>query len=695
MFNQNKGKLLVIKPPYAAWPMGFAYVLACLEEHNIPFDFIDASRSQHLRKDIRSMLSNNSYFAVASGGLFGFSTFFKEIVPMIQKYQAGIPFILGGNITKDAFNDLLFEYIGMNFGILGEAETSLPGLIDSIINQNDNIGDMPGILYKNAKGDIIRNLPQRLDLKKNKILPAWHNFDVDYYIRSSSSPFIGNNLNFMPLLTGRGCVGKCTFCSPSIGGFRKRSIEHVMFEIEYLSSKYDFDKIFSYNEMFYATAHEIGDFCDQYILLKNKKPWFAGVRVDSNIDVKTFGLMKEAGCFAVGIGIESGSDKVLDLMNKKTTSEQIRIFVRNAKMADMPTCGTFIVGNEGETEEDIKKTIDLVIDEEINTSESLMYVYPGTVVYDNASKKGLIKNEMLHLEKILKHGTNLFAPDVKENHLNISEMPDDQFLDIATREARRYHTFVFHRYPVQHLSCKIEIQGKEAVMIMEGKCHECGSDVSNKEHIFNGLEYLGLLGWGAHDRYICPQCFKQLSYNVYACKEMKELRDHFCFLKEEISKRNRIIVGGINGDAMFMLRINLFDIDYGKIQGFVDFTRQYRNKHYVNYPVFNADDIVDLNPDCILMVDSASDGENIIRKYYDKKQIPPPEFLYLFDKLLLDNLKEITKFKLRDGYIKIFLWLKNRYKYLMDYCDRKDMYVPEFLPDFAEYFWEKFYRNKR
>jgi len=695
MFSQKLGKLLVIKPPFSAWPVGFAYVLACLEEHNISFDFIDASRTQNLRKDIRIMLSNNSYIAVASGGLIGFFRFFKEIARMIQKYQAGIPFILGGNITKDAFNDLLFEYIGMNFGILGEAETSLPGLIDSIINKDDNIGDMTGILYKNAKGDIIRKLPQRFNLKKKNILPAWHNFDVDYYIKNSQSPFIGNDLNFMAILTGRGCVGKCTFCSPSIGGFRKRPIEHVMFEIEYLSSNYDFDRIMFYNEMFYPTAHEIRDFCDQYILLNNKKPWIAQVRVDSNIDVKTFGLMKEAGCIVVSAGIESGSDKVLSQMNKKVTSEQIGAFFRNAKMANMPTNGTFIVGNEGETEEDVIKTIDLVIDEEINTGESLMYVYPGTVVYDNALKKGLIKNEMLHLEKTLKNTSGLFSENVKDAHLNISKMSDDKFLDIATREARRYNTFVLNRYPVKDLSCKIEIEGKTLLMIMEGKCQECNCNVTNRYNIFSKSEYEGLFGWGIHNRYICPQCFKQLSFNIYECKEMERQREHLCLLKEEMSKRNKIIIGGINQDAMFILRINMLNLDYKKILGFIDFTGQYRAKYYVNYPVFNVDDVVDLNPDCILMLDIISDGENIIRKLYNIKNINAPECLYLFDVQLRGILKKTINEVGGSYYYKFYYWLRNKYRYLKEYCDQKGIHLPEYLTDFAAYFGNKHQQNEQ
>jgi anaerobic magnesium-protoporphyrin IX monomethyl ester cyclase len=701
MFDQNNGKLLLIKPPFSAWPVGFAYVLACLEANSIPFDFIDASRSHNWKREMKHTLNNDSYFAVATGGLIGFFRFFQEVSHIKQKCRPDIPVILGANITKDASNSLLFDRLGMNFGILGEAETSLPALINKIINGDNDIGDMPGIVYKNTRGDVIRNLPKRLDLKSDNIRPAWHNFDVDYYIKTSSIPCIGNDLKVMPILSGRGCVGKCTFCSPTIGGFRKRPIEHVIDEIEDITSKYNFDSLIFMNEMFYPTAKEIRDFCDQYRLLKNKKPWIAQVRVDSNIDVITFGQMKDAGCFAVNAGVESGSDRILSLMNKKTTSQQIRTFFTNARMANMPTNGTFIVGSESETEEDIKKTIDLVIDEEINTDASLMYVYPGTAVYDKALKKGLIKDEMEHLKKATQGGLgppNLFAPDAKESFLNISAIPDNQFFDIATREVRRYYTSVFNRYPVQDLSCRIESQGKEALMAMAGKCNECGSDVRYEYNIFRGLEYVGLLGIGIADRLVCPECYKQLSFNIYTCKEMKDLRDHFSLLKEKISKRNKIIICGINGDAMFMLKINLFDLDYGKIKGFVDFTKQHRNKYYVNYPVFGADDVVDLNPDCILVVDSASDNENIIRRIYSKKQMPPPEFLYLYDKELLITLKE-AKSRLDSGYNK-FLFrfgdkFKNKYKDLINYCDRKDIYVPEFLTEFVKYSWNKFYLNKR
>jgi len=642
VFDNTIGKLLVIKPPFVAWPVGFAYVLACLEENKIPFDFLDASLTDDWQRDVGIMMDKNAYSSVATGGLVGYFRFFQEVARIARTHRPGIPLILGGNITKDAFNELLFDHIGMTFGILGEAETSLPRLLDSVSAGNDVIGDMPGIIYRNARGDVARNSPKRLDLKNNNVFPAWHNFDVDFYIRNSCAPFVGNSLKFMPVLTGRGCVGQCTFCSPSIGGFRKRPIEHVMSELERISSQYRFERICFYNEMFYPTAPEIREFCDQYKLLENKKPWMAGVRVDSSIDVSTFSLMKEAGCFSVSAGIESGSDKVLRLMKKRTTSEQIRQFYRNAKAADLPANGTYIVGSEGETEEDLKQTVDLVIEEEINTGESLMYVYPGTAVYENALKKGLIRDEMLHLARASSNVSNLFSPNVRDVHINISEMADDQFLDIATREARRYNTFVFNRYTLHDLSLNIEIQGKDALMRMDGKCHECGAGIANQYFIFARSEYVGLLGQGIHDRYVCPQCLQRISCNVFAAPEEESLRQHLTRLKDGLSRRNRIVLGGINEDAMFLLRINLLELDYANIRGFVDPTRRYGGEYFVNVPVFGVEDIPSLNPDCILMIDGMSDGENVIGSAYDKEQLPLPEVLHLFDSHTLDTLKEVA-----------------------------------------------------
>lgn len=588
------------------------------------------------------MLKRNNYFAVASGGLIGFYRFFQQLVNIVRKYDSNLPFILGGNITKDADDDFLFNKIGIDFGVLGEAETAFPGLINAILG-NDNFSKLPGIIYKGTDGNVLRNSPLRLDMKETNILPAWDKFDVKYYIKVGSLPFFGHDIKYMPVLSGRGCIGRCSFCSPTIGGFRSRPIKDVIYEIMNISLKYDFDYIMFYNEMFYPTVKQIREFCCQYKSLSNRKPWITQVRVDSDIDIDTFVQMKEAGCVQVSVGIESGSDKILKLMNKRITSKQTRSFFQNATIANIPTSGTFMIGYEEEKEEDIKKTIDLIIDEEINTAGSPLYVYPGTAIYRSAYRKGFIKDELKHLEKVTKY-RGIFAPDwdgQNESFFNITDMSDEQYCDIAVRELRRYQTFIFNRYPVQDLSCRLEIKRNALSMIMVGRCYECGTEVGYNYKIFKGLEYMGMLGAGMHNRLVCLKCIKRLSFNVYSCPEMKGLSEHFLFLKEKISKRNKIIIGGINEDAMFLLRIDLLNLDYEKILGFIDFTGQYKGKSFVNYPILNINHIVDLEPDCILLVDCISDARNVLNRLYKKRNVSIPEILYLCDTHFRDRLKKI------------------------------------------------------
>ncbi len=638
MHRDNSEKLLIIKPDYYAWPISWAYVLTCLESNNIPFDFIDVTRSPNWTKDVTAMLRKNNYLAVASGGLIGFYSFFQQLASLIRKHDPNLPYILGGNITKDASDSFLFDRIGMDFGVLGEAETAFPGLIIGILQGYEHFSELPGIIYKDFMGNIIRNHPQRLDMRKENVLPAWNRIDVDYYIGIGSIPCLGHNIRFMPVLSGRGCTGNCAFCSPTIGRFRKRPVEHLIQEINHITSKYDFDYVLFYNEMFYPTVKEIRAFCRQYGALDDRKPWIPEFRVDSNIDVGTFGQMKEAGCLQVVAGIESGSDKILKLMNKRTTPKQIRSFFRNAKMANMPTSGTFMLGYEGETEEDIRKTIDLVIEEEINTAESPLYIYPGTAVYRSACEKGFIKGEFEHLEKATKY-PGIFIPDwdgKNEPFFNITDMSDDQYRNVAASEVRRYHTFVFNRYPVRDLSCRLETKRNAVSMVMAGRCHECGAEVGYSYNIFEGLEYKGMLGAGVHNRLVCRKCITRLSFNIYTCPEMRDFSEHFDFLKERISKKKRIIVGGINEDAMFLLRIDLLNLDYKKVLGFMDFTGRYKGEFYVNHPVLNIDQALDLDPDCILLVDYISDIQGILSKLYGKRNIP--EILYLCDRQFRDNL---------------------------------------------------------
>jgi radical SAM superfamily enzyme YgiQ (UPF0313 family) len=503
-----------------------AYVLACLEANNLPFDFIDLESSSDWVKDVKSALQQNDYYAIATGGLIGFSFFFQQLVSLIREVKPNIPVILGGNIVKDSSDQLLFKTIGIDFGIIGEAEVAFPTLLKTLRGPDTKEFDiLPNLVYKNKNGEIVRNKQERIDLAEINFFPAWHRFDMSYYINKALLSQIGDRLKFMPVITGRGCIGKCTFCSPSIGGFRKRPILDVINEIKTISSKYDFDFIFFQNELFYPDVKTIREFCKKYIESRINVPWAASVRVDSNIDVDTFRLMKEAGCLEIMGGLESGSEKILKQTMKGITTDQTRIFFNNAKQANLRAWGDFIIGFEGETEQDVQKTIDLLIELDVNGDGALLYVYPGTEVYKNVFEKGIIKDELSHLEKITRLFTSIHSPHLKRDIFNITNMSDSEFVEVATRELRRYLTFKFGHNQIVDPAYRMYLFGTDILMKIAGKCRNCGQMINIIHKVSSGPEYHGILGEGVYSRFLCVHCFSSLAINVYHCTKRLILKN--------------------------------------------------------------------------------------------------------------------------------------------------------------------------
>jgi radical SAM superfamily enzyme YgiQ (UPF0313 family) len=619
----EKKKLLVINPScpgWPEWPVGMAYVLACLEQHDIPFDFIDIARVANWEVSLLKALSSKRYLAVASGGLIGNYRFFKRIVELVRKAAPATPFVLGGNITKDGNDQLLFDIIGADFAILGEAETSMPAFVEGLRAGSSDFHGYDGVVFRDsATGTIVRNKPKRLNLKNNPIRPAWHNFDCDFYIENSSFPFMGGGLRSMPILSGRGCVGKCGFCSPSIGGFRKRDIPDLIDEIRYLISTFDFDKLCFLNEMFYPTAKEVREFCRAYAAIEGRKPWFVQVRVDSNLDVETLTLMKESGCIAVSAGIESGSDKVLLAMNKKTTAEQIRTFFRNCREAKMPSNGTFIIGYDGETSEDLRKTIDLLIEEDISSGDAMLVAYQGTKVYRKALGAGLIKDEAKHLDSFC---CNIFGPDAYSQFCNMTAMSTDDFFDIAPREVRRYNTHVFKKYAVQDLSMSLSADWRWGTVTLTGRCRECGEPVQQRYCAF-GAEFLGMLGIGMSRNTFCGHCFKPLSFDIYDAKELKEGRRHVDSIAQRLRQYDKILVCAPKNDLSFLLRIDSLSLDYASISG-IYLYRDEDCEQYLKYPVLKGEEVADSGADCLLCLDPVDGGAELRRLYAKRgRQCPP------------------------------------------------------------------------
>ena len=605
-----KEKILVVNPPSNFLPLGMAYVLACLEKHGIDFDFTDAQ----FGNDYKKLLKKNEYYAVATGGLISQYNFFNDVSAFARGINPEIPVILGGNVTKDMHARFLFDKLHITYGIIGEAETSFPFLIDALVQKKNGLDAIPGLLYKDPQTGAVRKNPvRRLNLATADILPAWHHFNVEYYIKTWELGIYGHRL-CMPVTASRGCMGTCTFCSPTIGYYSKRPVEQVIREIEFLCERYTFDWINFVSEMFYPTREEVIHFCEAYKSVKHRKQWNCELRVDADIDVDTFRLMKSVGCVAVVCGVESGSNRILSLMNKRTTREMITRFFRTAEAAGVPCEGSIQVGNEGETESEIKETVDMVIGSKMRVNERLPIIYPGTKIYENAVNRGLIVDEWEYLRRLS------FVADLwdyswnKKDYVNISDIPNDRFWETIVGELRRFNTFNLTSFVPGNMTHR-SVFGM--LMKVAGECAECGSVVS----FVTPRKMLGI-------RTYCRNCFRTVQFNMY---ELPEFNDHYRFLCAELQKANRLAIVGTRIEASYMLQYDYFKLDYRSLAAFVEIDKKPSGiPDFCHLPRIRLDTLPDIHADTLLIVDDQfGDAELKIRRFYLRKNLQPPRILHL------------------------------------------------------------------
>ena len=196
------------------------------------------------------------------------------------------------------------------------------------------------------------------------------------------------------ITTSRGCPFPCTFCvypQTLMGrGFRVRSVENVVAEMEYIVENFPKARAVFFEDDTLTVNKKRCKALSELIIKRGVKiSWTANSRV--GLDYETMRLMKEAGCRSLCVGFESGSQKILDNMKKRTRAEEMVSFMNDAKRAGVLVHGCFMAGLPGETEETLLETLELAKRLSPDTAQFYpVMVYPGTEAYAWYSERGLI-----------------------------------------------------------------------------------------------------------------------------------------------------------------------------------------------------------------------------------------------------------------------------------------------------------------
>lgn len=293
---------------------------------------------------------------------------------------------VGPHVTAEPEDTLQRANGAVDVVALGEYDYTLRALANGTpLETCEGVARMEG-------GEFVRNAARPFIEDLDALpFPAWRHIDINDYRDA------GKLFPFLTLISGRGCLGRCTFCQlPQVmtgHAYRARSVENVVDEIEYDKRLFpDLREImFEDDTLTMRTSRErLVAFCEEMLRRHAGISWSANARVDMS-DLDVLRLMKRAGCRMLCVGFEFGDQEILDRVRKGTTVEMMHEFAENARKAGIRVHGCFMIGGPGETRETARKTIELATQLKIDTAQfSGVVAYPGTAFYEWAKQEGLL-----------------------------------------------------------------------------------------------------------------------------------------------------------------------------------------------------------------------------------------------------------------------------------------------------------------
>jgi anaerobic magnesium-protoporphyrin IX monomethyl ester cyclase len=366
-------------------PLGLASIASYLREKGISVGIIDAEAEELSIDQVKRQIAKIGPDIVGITSMT--PTVHDDLAVARASHELGIKVVMGGpqiNAMPEETMQLKF----VHFAIRGEGEYPMFKLIQAIDN-NLPFSNVPGIVYRDRDGRVIMSPPYIHDDLDELPLPAR---DLLPYERYAAIIAKGRLTTLCP---GRGCPFKCGFCfkQPSDRKIRFRSPGRVADEIEEVIDRYGMQEINFVSDTFTLKKDFVEGLCEELLNRNTKISWIAPTRIDC-VTRELLALMKRAGCRSLRFGIESGSSKILKLMNKESNKEAtIRVF-RWAKEVGLETFAYFIIGYLHETEKEIKETLAFVKELKPNL---LMYnaatPLPKTRLFEQAVEAGLVEED--------------------------------------------------------------------------------------------------------------------------------------------------------------------------------------------------------------------------------------------------------------------------------------------------------------
>lgn len=396
-------------------PLGIMYIAAYLEkETNHQVEILDTQVERLTYEQIEErIIKINPDIVGITAMTFTIIDVIKT-TKIIKKINPKIKIILGGPHVI-IYPEETISIPEVDFVILGEGEKPIKQLLENI-NDTEKLRQIKGLAFKSQNTVINNGIADPIENLDTLPFPARHLTPFKKYFSVVSS-----NAPVTTMFTSRGCPYKCLFCDrPTFGkGFKPRSAKSVVDEME-KCERMEIKEIFIYDDTFAVDKQRVLDICSEIKKRNINIAWDIRTRVNT-VDEEILKALKGAGCQRIHYGVEAGTTKILNVLRKGITLEQIETAFKLTKQAGIQTAGYFMIGSPTETKEDILQTIKFM--RKINPDYihvTITTPFPGTDLYKMALEEKIIEYDVW--KEFAKNPNPEFIPPIWERELSRNEL---------------------------------------------------------------------------------------------------------------------------------------------------------------------------------------------------------------------------------------------------------------------------------
>lgn len=472
-------------------PYGMMYIRQALIGIGCQVDFYNFDFARPSDDEIRAVFSDNQYDIVGISAVVSTAyAYTKKLAQFAKEAYPETCVVLGGNLAANS--EVILRYTAVDFCVIGDGEVTIKELVRHLASvqrarlpkgspvETEALKQIRGICYLDNRGEYLftgyRDKLAAADIDWPDYSVLERDGSLDHYFPRAEQWFEDNGLEAPESILGtrsawlpvaRGCISRCTFCHRFEKGYRARPTGQISDHARLLREKYNVGLVLMFDESFGADkkmAREVASNLWELGLY-----WGAGSVRAKTLDDETVGYWFSKGCRMITCGLESGSQDMLNIMEKKGTVKDNVTALKAIHGYGLSTNVMLVLGMPGETDGTIDETIKFLIDtlpyyanEDRGAIEEVAAFYaqalPGTPLYETYREKGLIGPTIADEEAYLTKITNVDALNIR-HYLNGTTVP--MIVALTWRDRIFWSVYKHYFENILHINISLSLIWKE------------------------------------------------------------------------------------------------------------------------------------------------------------------------------------------------------------------------------------------